>query len=73
MVTRGFTGRGSGSNQADRVPPGQHLEQGFPVLSAGPTPLVDTADWKFTVKIGPKPATTARPQPDCSSRPYLIS
>ena len=29
MVTRGFTGRGSGSNQADRVPPGQHLEQGF--------------------------------------------
>ena len=56
MVTRGFTGRGSGSNQADRVPPGQHLEAGFPVLSAGPTPLVDTADWKFTVKIGPKPA-----------------
>ena len=56
MVTRGFTGRGSGSNQADRVPPGQHLEEGFPVLSAGPTPLVDTADWKFSVKIGPKPA-----------------
>ncbi len=56
MVTRGFTGRGSGGNQSDRIPPGQHLEEGFPVLSAGPTPLVDTADWKFTVKIGPKPA-----------------
>ena len=30
----------------------------FPVLTAGPTPTVETADWKFTVKVGPKPHKT---------------
>ena len=25
------------------------------MLSAGPTPRVDLRDWKFTLKIGPKP------------------
>ncbi len=40
MVTRGFTGRGSG-DQSDRIPPGQHLVEDFPVLSAGPTPRVE--------------------------------
>lgn len=50
MVTRGFTGRGSG-DQSDRIPPGQHLVEDFPVLSAGPTPRVEPSDWKFTVKI----------------------
>ena len=57
MVTRGFTGRGSG-DQSDRIPPGQHLVEDFPVLSAGPTPRVEPSDWKFTVKIGPKPVKT---------------
>ena len=28
MVTRGFTGRGSG-DQSDRIPPGQHLVEDF--------------------------------------------
>ena len=55
MVTRGFTGRGSGSDQSGRIPPGQHLVENFPVLTAGPTPDLDTAKWNFTVKIGPKP------------------
>ena len=32
------------------IPPGQYLENGFPVLSAGPTPGVDTATWEFTVQ-----------------------
>ena len=55
MVTRGFSGRGSGGDQKDRIPPGQHLVEDFPVLSAGPTPRVEPSDWKFTVKVGPKP------------------
>jgi putative redox protein len=39
----------------DRIPPGQHLVEHFSVLTAGPTPRVETADWKFTLKIGPRP------------------
>jgi DMSO/TMAO reductase YedYZ molybdopterin-dependent catalytic subunit len=54
METRGFRGRPSTDDQADRIPPGQHLVDDFPVLTAGVTPRVDTANWKFTVKIGPK-------------------
>jgi DMSO/TMAO reductase YedYZ molybdopterin-dependent catalytic subunit len=34
------------------IPPGQYLEDGFPVLSAGPTPRVDTATWEFSIEIG---------------------
>ena len=46
-VSRGFTGRG----RAERpdLPPGQYLTEDFPVLSAGPTPVVHTADWTFTI------------------------
>ena len=32
------------------LPPGQYLEDGFPVLSAGPTPRVDIATWEFTIQ-----------------------
>ena len=31
------------------IPPGQYLEDGFPVRAAGPTPPVDTATWEFTI------------------------
>jgi DMSO/TMAO reductase YedYZ molybdopterin-dependent catalytic subunit len=55
MVTRGFTGRQSGSEPSDRIPPGQHLVDNFPVLTAGPTPRIDPADWTFTLKVGPRP------------------
>ena len=41
-ISRGFRGRGAGSRNA-RVPPGQHLVDDFPVLSAGPTPDLDLA------------------------------
>ncbi|EDX83988.1 Oxidoreductase molybdopterin binding domain, putative [Synechococcus sp. PCC 7335] len=34
---------------ADRVPPGQHLAKGFPVLTYGDTPLVKTEAWQFAV------------------------
>ncbi len=33
------------------MPPGQYLEDGFPVLSAGPTPRVDLATWDFTLQV----------------------
>jgi DMSO/TMAO reductase YedYZ molybdopterin-dependent catalytic subunit len=55
MATRGFFGRRPDAAVAERLPPGQYLETGFPVLSAGPTPHVDRAEWRFTLKVGPKP------------------
>ncbi len=55
MVTRGFFGRRPSEAEAKRLPPGQYLETGFPVLSAGPTPVVEPAAWTFTVKVGPRP------------------
>jgi DMSO/TMAO reductase YedYZ molybdopterin-dependent catalytic subunit len=33
-----------------RLPPGQHQETGFPVLTVGPTPRIDTEDWSFRVE-----------------------
>lgn len=33
----------------DRVPPGQRLATGFPVLTYGPTPQIDRATWQFRV------------------------
>ena len=59
MATRGFFGRGrSDDGTANRLPPGQYLEQGFPVLSAGPTPRVKLEDWSFTLKNGIRPVKT---------------
>jgi DMSO/TMAO reductase YedYZ molybdopterin-dependent catalytic subunit len=55
MATRGFTNKTSSADYADRIPPGQSLTEGFPVLSAGPTPRVSLADWSFSLKIGPRP------------------
>lgn len=37
------------AEQRDRVPPGQHLAKGFPVLTYGQTPQVSTANWEFKV------------------------
>jgi len=58
MVTRGFTGRQRPAGLADRLPPGQHLVDGFPVLSAGPTPRIAHEQWSFTLKVGPKAVVT---------------
>lgn len=38
FVSRGFTGRRRHTEGGDSLPPGQYLVEGFPVLSAGPTP-----------------------------------
>jgi DMSO/TMAO reductase YedYZ molybdopterin-dependent catalytic subunit len=55
MVTRGFLGRRLDPEIAKRIPPGQYLERGFPVLTAGPTFHVPIEQWSFTLKDGPKP------------------
>lgn len=34
---------------SDRVPPGQHLTKGFPVLTYGQTPQVSVESWEFKV------------------------
>jgi DMSO/TMAO reductase YedYZ molybdopterin-dependent catalytic subunit len=47
VFTRGFGGRRA--REAEELPPGQYLADGFPVLSAGPTQYVDTDDWSFTI------------------------
>jgi len=38
-----------GPEQSDRVPPGQHLAKGFPVLTYGDTPIVETREWRLKV------------------------
>ena len=48
-ISRGFHGRRRTEADPTRVPPGQYLVDDFPVLSAGPTPHVDTADWSFSI------------------------
>ena len=47
FVTRGFQGRPRGRDE--RLPPGQYLTGDFPVLSAGPTPVVDHDEWELWV------------------------
>ena len=50
FISRGFQRRRQVPEElADRIPPGQYLERGFPVLTAGPTPSVDTGAWRFRV------------------------
>ena len=46
-ISRGFTGRRS--PESAELPPGQYLTRDFPVLSAGPTPRIKTAEWVFTI------------------------
>jgi DMSO/TMAO reductase YedYZ molybdopterin-dependent catalytic subunit len=58
MPTRGFVGRRASPTTTKRLPPGQHLVDNFPVLSAGPTPRVRTETWTFTLKVGPRTVRT---------------
>jgi len=50
FVSRGFQGRRQQAGAAQRIPPGQYLVQGFPVLSAGPTPHTPLDRWDFTIE-----------------------
>ncbi|MGD1900765.1 MAG: sulfite oxidase-like oxidoreductase [Geitlerinemataceae cyanobacterium] len=36
-------------SMGDRVPPGQHLTNGFPIMTYGSTPEIDLATWEFKV------------------------
>jgi DMSO/TMAO reductase YedYZ molybdopterin-dependent catalytic subunit len=49
MSTRGFFRRRAEADDG-RLPPGQYLERGFPVLSAGPTPRTPLSDWTFSIE-----------------------
>ena len=48
VFSRGFGARRRETNP--ELPPGQYLTDDFPVLSAGPTPRIDTADWTFGIR-----------------------
>ena len=50
FVSRGFGGRRRTPDDVRRrLPPGQYLERGFPVLTAGPTPQVEAGEWKVRI------------------------
>lgn len=51
-TTRGFIGRRR--DQVRPLPPGQHLTDGFPVLSTGPTPRVAKDRWELIIRTGPE-------------------
>jgi DMSO/TMAO reductase YedYZ molybdopterin-dependent catalytic subunit len=47
FISRGFRGRRRSQDTA--LPPGQYLVDGFPVLSAGPTPRTPLEEWDFSI------------------------
>ena len=50
FVSRGFTGRRREPDElAERLPPGQYDERGFPVLTAGPTPRIEQDEWSLRI------------------------
>ena len=50
FVSRAFGGRRRVPPElADRVPPGQYIEPGFPVLTAGPTPDIKLDEWGLRI------------------------
>jgi len=52
-VSRGFHRLSRPALQeSGKVPPGQHVTQDFPVLSAGPTPHTPLEDWTFSIRRG---------------------
>ncbi len=56
FVSRGFLGRRRGGTHGGRLPPGQYdVGDGFPVLSAGPTPRTPVSDWTFSIEVAGQP------------------
>src|SRR3712207_3191141 len=50
FFSRGFLGRRRAEEgDSSRVTPGQYLVDGFPVLSAGPTPRTPLSEWDFSL------------------------
>jgi len=52
VISRGFRGRRPPTGTEGRIPPGQYLETGFPVLTAGPTPRTPLPAWDMRL-VGP--------------------
>ncbi len=50
IISRGFFGRRPEVGDSSRLPPGQYLTDGFPVLSAGPTPRTRLDEWTFQIR-----------------------
>jgi DMSO/TMAO reductase YedYZ molybdopterin-dependent catalytic subunit len=48
-VSRGFRGRRADDRGASALPPGQYLVDGFPVMSAGPTPYTPLEEWTLSI------------------------
>ncbi|OLF18613.1 sulfite oxidase-like oxidoreductase [Actinophytocola xanthii] len=72
IVSRGFRGRREPSDED--LPPGQYLTSDFPVLQAGPTPLVRREEWRFTIRteVGAETSWTWRELLDLpSERPTV--
>jgi len=51
-ISRGFRSRRQEEISKGRVPPGQYVTTDFPVLSAGPTPLIKPEDWTLALQLG---------------------
>jgi len=49
FISRGFKGKRRTDVSAARVPPGQHVVNDFPVLSARPTPRIPLERWMLTI------------------------
>src|SRR5829696_6553 len=49
FFSRGFRGRRRQTESDVSLPPGQYLVEGFPVLSAGPTPRTPVEEWDFSI------------------------
>jgi DMSO/TMAO reductase YedYZ molybdopterin-dependent catalytic subunit len=49
LISRGFHGRREEAAEPGRLPPGQYVTPGFPVLSAGPTPRTPLDEWTFGI------------------------
>src|SRR5512139_4342028 len=50
FISRGFAGKRRQAGSTDRIPPGQYETDGFPVLSAGPTPRTPLSEWTFAIE-----------------------
>jgi DMSO/TMAO reductase YedYZ molybdopterin-dependent catalytic subunit len=51
-ISRGFRARRRPEGVSRRVPPGQHLPDDFPVLSAGPAPRANLDAWDIVLESG---------------------
>ena len=58
MVTKGFGGGRRPPHDESRIPPGQSVTDGFPVMTASFTPDIRTEKWTFTLKHGPRAVKT---------------